>query len=136
MQRYTWPTGTVGGDICVREFRDKVKWMRRFRSERVYAIVTLGDKFMPTRWGGRQRPELLIKRWVLLGPDGTALPAPSAASPALPPTVSAVSSANAGVTSPTIAPKGSEKTLVVKSGVRIVEEPSLSEQTGGDSVPW
>src|SRR6516162_5125008 len=31
---------------------------------------------MNTRFGGRQRPHFLIKRWVNLGPDEKVLPAP------------------------------------------------------------
>jgi hypothetical protein len=33
---------------------------------------------MHTRYGGRQRPDLKIVRWITLDPSGTALPAPSA----------------------------------------------------------
>jgi hypothetical protein len=76
MDRYTWPTGTVGGAIAIRELVDKVKWMRRFRGQNVYAVVTLSDVHMRTRFGGRQRPHLAIQRWVTLGDDGHALPAP------------------------------------------------------------
>ena len=57
MEKFTWPTSTVGGDICVREFRDKVKMMRKLRGERVFAVVTLSDCHMSTRFGGRQRPD-------------------------------------------------------------------------------
>jgi hypothetical protein len=90
MQKYTYASGTVGADICVREFRDRVRTMRRFRGESVYAIVTLGDTFMPTRWGGRQRPDFKIQRWIKLGGDGgdpNALPKP--APTALPPAATA-----------------------------------------------
>lgn len=85
MQKYTYASGTTGADICVREFRDRVRTMRRFRGELVYAIVTLGDTYMPTRWGGRQRPDFKIQRWIKLGGDGDPekLPKPSPA--ALPP---------------------------------------------------
>jgi hypothetical protein len=54
MERYTHASGTVGTDICVHEFRDKVRTMRRLRGEHVYAVITLTDRFMPTRFGGRQ----------------------------------------------------------------------------------
>jgi hypothetical protein len=76
MDRYSWPTGTVGGAIAIRDLVDKVKWMRRFRGANVYAVVMLSDVFMNTRFGGRQRPHLEIQRWVTLGDDGHALPAP------------------------------------------------------------
>src|SRR5206468_11998745 len=46
------------------------KWMRKFRGAHVYAVVTLSDTFMNTKFGGRQRPHFLIKRWIILGGDG------------------------------------------------------------------
>jgi hypothetical protein len=76
MDRYSFPTGTTGGAIAVRDLVDKTKWMRRFRGQHVYPVVTLSDTFMNTRFGGRQRPHFLIKRWVNLGPDEKVLPAP------------------------------------------------------------
>ena len=75
MDRYTFPTGTVGGQIAVREVVDKTKWMRKLRGANVYPVVTLSDTFMPTRFGGRQRPHFEIKRWVSFGPDERALSA-------------------------------------------------------------
>jgi hypothetical protein len=78
MDRYTFPTGTVGGGIAVRELRDKIVWMRRFRGARVYPVLTLSDTHMRTRFGGRQRPHFIVKRWIVLdGGEGTALPAPA-----------------------------------------------------------
>jgi hypothetical protein len=76
MDRFTFPTGTVGGQIAVREVVDKIKWMRKLRGANVYPVVTLSDTFMPTRFGGRQRPHFEIKRWVSFGPDEKGLPAP------------------------------------------------------------
>ena len=82
MDRYTFPTGTTGGAIAVRDLVDRTNWMRRFRGPGVFPIVFLTDVFMRTRFGGRQRPHFDIKRWVKLGDDGTALPA--AETPLLP----------------------------------------------------
>jgi len=82
MDRYTYPTGTTGGAIAVRDLVDRTNWMRRFRGPGVFPIVSLTDVFMRTRFGGRQRPHFDIKRWVKLGDDGTALPA--AETPLLP----------------------------------------------------
>jgi hypothetical protein len=75
MDRYSYPTGTVGGGIAVRDLVDRTKWMRKFRGANVYPVITLSDVFMATRFGGRQRPHFEIKRWVLLD-GGSALPAP------------------------------------------------------------
>jgi hypothetical protein len=76
MDRYSWPTGTTGGAIAVRELVDKTKRMRRFRGAHVYPVVTLFNTFMNTRFGGRQRPHLLIKSWITLGADEKMSPAP------------------------------------------------------------
>lgn len=76
MNKYSWPTGTVGGAIAVSDLVDKTKWMRRFRGQNIFPIVTLSDVFMNTRFGGRQRPHFDIRRWVTLGDDGRALPEP------------------------------------------------------------
>ena len=70
MDKYTFPTGTVGGRIAVGELRDKLIWMRRTRGPNVYPVVTLSDTHMRTRFGGRQRPHFKIVRWVRLGGEG------------------------------------------------------------------
>ena len=80
MEKYTFATGTVGGRIAIGELRDKLVWMRRVRGLNVYAVIVLRDKFMNTRFGGRQRPFFSIVRWVKLGTEGgdvAALPAPA-----------------------------------------------------------
>jgi hypothetical protein len=118
MDRYTFPTGTVGGSIAVRDLVDKTTWMRKFRGNRVYPVVTLSDTFMPTRFGGRQRPHFLIKRWVGLGSAGAeALPAP----PPYPPQDRQFRPA---VASPS-----------ALSGAQEVEPPSLKEEMD-DEVPF
>jgi hypothetical protein len=79
MDKYTFATGTTGGRIAIRELRDKLVWMRRLRGPNVYPVITLADKFMNTKYGGRQRPHFVIRRWVRLGGDGgevEALPPP------------------------------------------------------------
>jgi hypothetical protein len=88
MGKFTYPTGTTGGQIAIRELRDKILWMRRARGSNVYAVVTLADKFMKTRFGGRQRPHFNIVRWVSLGGEGgevAALPAPTISAATLAP---------------------------------------------------
>jgi hypothetical protein len=82
MDRYTFPTGTTGGAIAVRDLVDRTNWMRRLRGPGVFPVVALADAFMRTRFGGRQRPRFDIKRWVKFGDDGAALPA--AETPLLP----------------------------------------------------
>jgi hypothetical protein len=82
MDRFSYATGTVGGGIAVRDLRDKVQqWMRRMRGQNVFAVVTLSDKVMKTKFGSRQRPHFVCVRWIELGgSDATALPAPEAGS--------------------------------------------------------
>jgi hypothetical protein len=79
MDKYTYPTGTVGGRIAIRELREKIMWMRRLRGPNVYAMVTLANMWMNTRFGGRSRPHFKIVRFIPLGGgDGEveALPPP------------------------------------------------------------
>jgi len=76
--RYTYATGTIGGGLCVRELIKDTNLTRDYRGDRVYPVVTLGDVFMNTRYGGRQRPRLKIMRWVTFGKNKT-LPAPDTA---------------------------------------------------------
>jgi hypothetical protein len=78
MEKYTWVTGTVGGEICINELSDRVRMMRRYRGERVFAVVRLTHRYMNTRFGGRQRPDLHIVRWVSLDDGGNGLPASNA----------------------------------------------------------
>jgi hypothetical protein len=70
LDKYSYPTSTVGGAIAIRELCDKVKWMRRRRPD-ASAVVTLSDTHMRTRFGGRQRPHFVIKRWVRIDGAGT-----------------------------------------------------------------
>jgi hypothetical protein len=84
MDKYTFPTSTVGGRIAIRELRDKIMWMRRLRGPNTYPVIMLSDTFMNTRFGGRQRPHFKIVRWVRLGGEGgevEALPSPNPVSP-------------------------------------------------------
>jgi hypothetical protein len=85
MARFSWPSPitTIGSARCVSELADDVKLMRRFRGQNVYPVVTLSDTFMPTRWGGRQRPHLKTERWITFG-DGGSTVLPAADQPLLP----------------------------------------------------
>jgi hypothetical protein len=106
MERFTYPTGTIGGSIAVRDLADRTTWMRRFRGTHVYPMVTLGDAHMNTKFGGRQRPQFKIVRWVSLGSEGKVLPAPAAEKPS------------------------------TQGELPTVEAPSLSEEMGGDKVKF
>ena len=58
MTKYTYATGTIGGEIAIRDVTDKVKWMRRFRGGRVYPVLTLSDTHMKTKYGSTTAAEL------------------------------------------------------------------------------
>jgi hypothetical protein len=72
--RYTWTTGTVGGAICIRDLVERTHFMRQYNGAKVHAVVTLSDTYMPTRYGGRQRPAFIYKRWIKIGGEPAALP--------------------------------------------------------------
>ena len=79
-EKFTFVTGTVGGGIAVRDLVDQVKFMRRYRGAHVYAVVSLANTFMHTRFGGRQRPHFAIKDWFTFGggdAEQAALPKPT-----------------------------------------------------------
>jgi hypothetical protein len=72
-ERFTYATGTIGGEIAVRELIYRVSWKRKFCGEQVYAVVSLSTVPWKTRYGTRQRPHFVIERWEGLSSDG-ALP--------------------------------------------------------------
>jgi len=129
MERFAFPanTATIGSTIAVRDLVSCTKWKRRLLGENVYAVVRLADVFMPTRFGGRQRPHFVIKRWVRFGSDGTtqALPAPT--NPTLPPS-------DTKETLDRFANQGEPK-KEDPSGLRTVEPPSVREDLE-DEIPF
>src|SRR5262249_19612699 len=52
MNKYTFPTGTTGGRIAIRDLRDKLTWIRRLKGQNVYAVITLSAVSMKTKFGG------------------------------------------------------------------------------------
>jgi hypothetical protein len=109
LDKYTFPTSTIGGGICCRELADKVAWMRKYRGPKVSAVITLADVFMNTKYGGRQRPHFNIVRWI--GFDGGGDKALPASKPPL----------EGGAVAKSEAPPWNE-----------VEEPSLAEEMNDD----
>jgi hypothetical protein len=80
MTRYWWPSPitTVGSAICVRELVAQTKLMRSYKGEHIYPLVELSHTFMSTNYGGRERPNLVVKNWVRFGEGGNLLlPAPN-----------------------------------------------------------
>ena len=115
MDKYSFPSSTIGGRIAIRDLRDRIMWMRRLKGNDVYAVVTLSRSWMNTKYGGRWRPTFNIKRWVRLGgSQAEALPP----SPVTPPT-------------PTAAPV---QQVAPQSSLPEVSEPSLKEDLN-DEIP-
>jgi hypothetical protein len=84
MKAFTYPTHTVGGHIAVGDLKDEVQRARLLRgAANLYPIVTLGDTFMNTKHGGRQRPALNVVRYVPIG-DAPARPTLDEPKPAPP----------------------------------------------------
>jgi hypothetical protein len=88
MAAFTWPSPitTFGSARAVSDLVERINWMRKARcSDHIFPIVTLGKTFMQTQYGGRQRPVLEVKRWILLGGDQKLLGAnePAAIGPPL-----------------------------------------------------
>ncbi len=119
VDRYSFPTSTDGGGIAVRDLIDRTAWMRQFRGQKVHAVVNLTDVFMPTKFGGRQRPHFEIKRWVAFGGDGGILP--EAEPPALAAPTTKPSTEKQGA----IAAKGRERIPPV--GAQTIEPPTNKE---------
>ena len=57
--------------MCIRD-------RRSYKGEHIYPLVELSHTFMPTNYGGRERPSLVVKNWVRFGEGGSlVLPAPN-----------------------------------------------------------
>jgi hypothetical protein len=113
MVRYWWPspTTTIGSAIAVRELVAQTKLMRSYRGEHVYPLVELSHSYMATAYGGRERPNLVVKAWVRFGEGGNlVLPAPN--KPVL------TGSATAATSNPL--------------GMQTVEKPTAKEVTGDE----
>jgi hypothetical protein len=125
LERFTYVASTIGGMRAVRELRERVNWMRKFRGTNVYAVITFADTFMKTDYGGRQRPHFIVVKFIRFGDSGTPLPAPEQ------PTLTVET-----VESPT--PKASPQTAKSPTqiaGAQTVEPLSLKEEMD-DVIPF
>jgi hypothetical protein len=68
-EKFTYLNSTIGARIAVENLRDKVRWMRTMRGERVVPIVELANAPMKTKFGQKLRPDFRIASWVELGVD-------------------------------------------------------------------
>jgi hypothetical protein len=67
---FTLINSTIGMHICFDRIKDKVRYMRAIRGERVCPVVRLDSKPMKTAYGVKKRPELTIIEWRDLSPQG------------------------------------------------------------------
>jgi hypothetical protein len=145
LDQFSFPTGTTGGTIAIRDLVDKIKFRRQFKGPHLVPVVCLSDKFMQTKFGGRQRPHFLIKHWVTMGngsEEQVLLPAPAA--PALAPgqaaapaDESAETPADAAAILEPMTAKPATKMRTTKRGITridttVVAEPTLREELNDD----
>jgi hypothetical protein len=79
MRRFHWADNSTGGRIAIDDIVGSTKEMRKFRPGSV-PVVGLATTFMPTQFGGRDRPHLEIHNWIAMPggePQPAALPAPT-----------------------------------------------------------
>jgi len=98
------------------ETAERLSWRRRLRGEDVYPRVRLTHRSMPTKFGGRERPYLEIVGWVRFGAHGG---------------LEAIES--------NIQPETQQRCIgstAPATAMQSVSEPSLSEEMGGDTVPF
>src|SRR5262249_3800737 len=93
----------------------QTKLMRSYKGEFVYPLVELSHTFMPTSYGGRERPNLVIKNWVRFGEGGSlVLPTPNK------PALTTVESKPAATSNPL--------------GMQVVEKPTAKEVTEDEII--
>jgi hypothetical protein len=63
----TFINSTVGAAIAVSRLKDRVRWMRQLRGERIVPVVKLDSKPMKTKFGQKMRPEFTIIEWRAFG---------------------------------------------------------------------
>jgi hypothetical protein len=67
MAGFTYIASTDGGFRAVSELMDAIKRARLLGDQYLFPVVHLTDTHMPTQYGGRQRPQFKIVRWVPIG---------------------------------------------------------------------
>lgn|SRR5262249_52985601 len=71
LDKFTYVTSTIGGGVCVDQLVDKVNSLREFYGNpNICAVVKLANTFMPTGYGGQQRPHFVYQRAVTYGDGG------------------------------------------------------------------
>jgi hypothetical protein len=117
-ERLSWPHNVTvaGSSRAAEELEGRIKIVRRLRGEDVYPRVKLSHKFMPTAYGGRERPYLEVIGWVRFRAHGG---------------LEAIES--------NITPETQQRSIgsaAQAAPMQSVSEPSLSEEMDGDQVPF
>jgi hypothetical protein len=146
LKKFTYVTGTIGGQRAILELASNVTWMRKRVNPGALAVVKLESTFMPTRYGGRMAPSLTIVRWlgpsdgggepVITTPPSTALPPQGAtqsnpatsAAEILPPLKPAAAPQPARSSKP-------KSEVSPTAGLEPIERPTVKQDLQ-DEVPW
>jgi hypothetical protein len=130
LRRYTWasPITTIGSCIAVDEIIEDIRINRKFRGPAVFLVVELGHTDFRTGYGIRQRPRLIVRRCVTLGPNRvSALPESDKPAPVL--TASGEVPADAKPVAPITTSGGAPP------DAKPVAPITLSEEVD-DTIPW
>jgi hypothetical protein len=130
LDKYTYPTSTIGGTRALSELADKIAWAQKRRGPGIRPLVRLSSIWMPTRYSksGRLRPHFIIlPDWIL--PDGSSgelvhKPSPQISGPAGATAASPALPTAAKLDAPATTPAAKPATPAQESA----SEPSLAKQ--------
>ena len=74
MTKYSWPTSSTSGMVCIADFVEKVT-RKRMSAPHARAQVKLGSLLWSKRYG-TLGPDLIIVQWLAMNEDGKLLPLP------------------------------------------------------------
>jgi hypothetical protein len=77
MASYWWPspTGNIGACRAIRTLIGQTQRKRALLQQPlIFPVVKLSHTFMPTQYGGRERPDLIVQKWVTFGGGQSAVP--------------------------------------------------------------
>jgi hypothetical protein len=129
MAEFHWIDSTDGGGIAIGDAVRSIKAMRKYRLGAA-PVIELATKFMPTKFGGRQRPHFIIHNWITMSgsdPQPAALPAPAPAAPII--------EATPVKEEPVAAAKPRPKSGSAIDSLKIAEPLTLREEMS-DEIPW
>src|SRR5262249_18245693 len=72
MQKYTWPTSSNSGMVCVSDLVEKIEMMRQFKRVKAIPIIKLSSRLWSRR-NGTLGPDLIVVSWMAKDTDGALL---------------------------------------------------------------